>query len=230
MEDGGSISHPLGRRRHTSLFALTLLASLSVAHLICRRFRRGSAFVARSPTSVASIRSSAIRSQRAENMSSSPSAMIDDEAFDRAVAALRADGGVAVLELPLHVSSSLGSQFAVGRRALDVAGGAAARDEGHSGSTNIRTIGPNDDSAHATGYHPAGDIGSMSRYNAHREGFVFSDGDAFDVPLPPPEAEADEFRNAMDGMFHSLHDEISSGMLRAAERSLGLEAGWFQNN
>jgi hypothetical protein len=53
------------------------------------------------------------------------------------------------------------------------------------GESNVRRIQPDEDSAHVTGYHPASVTEGMSRYNAHRHGFVFSDGGMLQVEGVP---------------------------------------------
>jgi len=59
-----------------------------------------------------------------------------------------------------------------------------------------------DDSQHATGYHPAG-MASLSRYNLYREGFVFSDGELFNISR---NGIADkQFKSCMLQMRRVLH-------------------------
>ena len=48
-------------------------------------------------------------------------------------------------------------------------------DNSHQPEEFYSFLSASDDSHHANGYHPA-NISSLSRYNLHREGFVFSDG------------------------------------------------------
>jgi isopenicillin N synthase-like dioxygenase len=126
--------------------------------------------------------------------------------------------GVAIIEyLPFKVADIHRRGFAVARHALD-----HVRREG-----NIRCvpwIDPGADSAHVTGYHPANDPKSgMSRYNAYREGFVFSDGNVFNVEGVP------DFQPTAKAMFDSLH-AIASCVLQAIDRKLELPSGWLQEN
>lgn len=77
------------------------------------------------------------------------------------------------------------------------------------------------DSAHATGFHSAGGDNSMSRYNAHREGFVVSDDQRLEMQTVP------EFGQGMTDLSKSLH-VIADQTLGAIERQLGIPPGWFQ--
>ena len=89
--------------------------------------------------------------------------------------------GVAVIELSLSSSSSFDiaaslqeqhqNGFDIARKAMDRVF-ADTSDDDDKQSIAAVMIPPDADSAHATGFHRAG---GMSRYNAHREGFVFSD-------------------------------------------------------
>lgn len=64
-----------------------------------------------------------------------------------------------------------------------------------------------------TGFHAATDV--HGRYNRHREGYVFSNGEMFD-------AGSDDFRDDMKKLFQLMHDDVADGVLRAIERRLEL--------
>lgn len=98
-------------------------------------------------------------------------------------------------------------------RAFEVARAALDDEPSHS---DCPTIPPDADSAHVTGYHLTE---GMSRYNAHREGLVFSDGNL---------VGNDELQVAMKKMFDSLHS-IAQDVLTALEQEWNLPQGWFQN-
>ena len=85
-------------------------------------------------------------------------------------------------------------------------------------------IPPDADSAHASGVHAAG---WGSSYNAHREGFVFSDGASFGVPADHPEAAAD-FERATRRAFGAAL-AAAREVLFALERRMALERGWFEH-
>jgi len=71
-------------------------------------------------------------------------------------------GGHAIV--PLHEDSQrvVARAFDISRRAFD------AIDKTKNPCDIVRCICSTDDSAHATGYHPASSSTSMSRYNARR--------------------------------------------------------------
>ena len=150
--------------------------------------------------------------------------------WDGVADSLRTNGGVATIDfIPAGVCSMHAACFWTARRGLDV----AKRNRDGDTLSTIKRIGPNDDSAHATGYHCAGSDGSsMSRYNSYREGFVFSDGNIFDVDLGENENEKIEgkrFQSDMETFFASMHDAIAVNVLRAIARNLGCQdEDWFQ--
>ncbi len=115
--------------------------------------------------------------------------------------------GVATVNLPLACEELHGRSFAAARRSF-----------GRLCESSVACIPPNADSAHATGYHPAG---GMSRYNAHREGFVFSDHQIIEVKGVP------ESQPIMMEFFHSLH-AIAQQVLLAMERKSDFPVSWFQ--
>lgn len=131
-------------------------------------------------------------------------------------------------------------------------------------------ITPDMDSASVTGYHRAGIhlhhndnehtpatnntnhskiiINSLSRYNAYREGFIFSNGEMFpfhnnnksrDCMEDKTEDSQHEddtlvllssFDQTMNTLFHSMHDDIACPILEAIATYLELnDKNWFQN-
>lgn len=136
-----------------------------------------------------------------------------DDVWDRAATNLR-HIGVATIDLALAREEAHARSFATAQIALNVA---------HETPTSVKWIPINADSAHATGYHTAGGENSLSRYNAHREGFVFSDDQTFDVE------EVVDFKVDMEGLSASLQS-VADQVLRALERQLDIPAGWFQQN
>lgn len=76
------------------------------------------------------------------------------------------------------------------------------------------------DSAHVTGYHPAG--GSMSRYNLFREGFVWSDEGTMDI--------SDSEFNVSTRQLEDLLHFVAQSVLQSIEQDLELPVGWFEKN
>ena len=152
--------------------------------------------------------------------------------WDSVADSLRANGGVATIDfIPPGICNVHATCFETAWRGLDV----AKRNRDGDTSSTIKRIGPNDDSAHATGYHCAGSDGSsMSRYNSYREGFVFSDGNIFNVDLGEKDSEkrrGKTFQSDMESFFASMHDAIAVNVLRAIARNLGCgDEDWFQAN
>ena len=127
-------------------------------------------------------------------------------AWDRVVKDLEHEGGMAVVSLPPTSANIHAYAFETAQRAMD-------DDKSHY---DCPIIPPNADSAHVTGYHSTE---GMSRYNMHREGLVFSDGNL---------AGNNEFQHAMRAMFDSLHG-IAQHVLTALEEEWQLPENWFQN-
>ena len=151
--------------------------------------------------------------------------------WDGVADSLRTNGGVATIGfIPSDICNMHCACFGTARRGLDF----AKRNRDGDTSCIIKRIGPNDDSAHATGYHSAGSDGSsMSRYNSYREGFVFSDGNIFDVDLGGENDNGTRqkkiFQSDMETFFASMHDAIAVNVLRAIARNLGCQdEDWFQ--
>ena len=129
--------------------------------------------------------------------------------WDGVIDDLEVQGGMTTVQLPMALQELHATSFATARDALDLA---------KEAPNVVEAIVPEADSGHATGFHTAG---GMSRYNAHREGFVFSDGGHLTVEGMP------QFEPGMAQLFDSLHG-ISTQVLRALERKLELPADWFQ--
>ncbi|KAL3782400.1 hypothetical protein HJC23_005448 [Cyclotella cryptica] len=157
--------------------------------------------------------------------------------FDQCAQTLEADG-YALLSLPQHgeVVASLSQAFATARWALDVV--SKSRDSSDPSETTgckvVPLIDPESDSASWTGYHCA--ASTNGRYNEFREGFVFSNGEMFDIQMRNHKADLDcisaetqrSFGNEMNEMFHIMHDVIADGILRAIERRLQLPHLYFK--
>jgi isopenicillin N synthase-like dioxygenase len=134
---------------------------------------------------------------------------LSEDVWDGVIADLEKQGGLATVQLPLVLQELHATSFATARHALDLA---------KETPNVVKAIAPEADSGHATGFHTAG---GTSRYNAHREGFVFSDGGHLTVEGMP------HFESGMTQLFDSLHG-ISTQVLRALERKLELPDNWFQ--
>ncbi len=171
--------------------------------------------------------------------------------IDNVVLDLLKNGGVATLTLPDNLVQTNKQAFEVASRALDVASsssctsknsknnGTLARSSSSNDSNNIiiPRIQENSNSASVTGYHSAGGSDSLSRYNTFREGFIFSNGESFDIELPKnrrsSEKNDDEdevsFKDAMDEMFNSMCNVMAVETLRGIARHLKLDdESWFE--
>jgi len=130
------------------------------------------------------------------------------------------ENGVALLEIPTSFEQESTTipqaAFSSSTEALDLLLGA---------SDALKCLCPavideSTDSAHATGYHR---VGRMSaRYNAHREGFVFSDGQEFSIKQCP------SFRPNCALLQELLH-QTADTVLDMICRHLELPLGWFQD-
>ena len=76
------------------------------------------------------------------------------------------------------------------------------------------------------GYHNAASVNG--RYNEYREGFVFSNGDIFDIKNIGGETSVN-FENEMSNLFRIMHDNVANGVLRAIERRLELPNLFFRD-
>lgn len=137
------------------------------------------------------------------------------------------NGGVATLYLPEPLEKIFQTSFATASVALD---SAAAFTTNTNQSINdisevFPIIEPTANSANATGYHSAGGNNSLSRYNAYRQGFIFSNGELFDVPLP-----SGNFESTMKEMFHSLSHVIAQQVLIGIAEHLQIDPDWFQTH
>ena len=165
---------------------------------------------------------------------------IPKSAIDQATADLLQNGGVATLNLPLQLAQIHSSAFQTATRALNIAADIAKYDGNsypHSEFSQVKLpiIEPNANSGSVTGYHSAGGDNALSRYNVHREGFVFSNGESFELPLPTSSAniegayENSSFEQEMNDMFNSLCNVIAKDILRGIERYLKIDEGWFED-
>ena len=120
-------------------------------------------------------------------------------------------------ELQASASSSniiISTAFEQARCALEIASSETSDDK-------LPVIDPSTDSGSWTGFHKADEING--RYNAHRRGFIFSNGEFFGLESKP------EFENDMQQLFHFCHDIVATGVLRAIERRLELPDDYFDN-
>lgn len=119
-------------------------------------------------------------------------------------------------QLQQHQQPVVQAAFAIATKTLDHIKGCT---EYSSESSLCQVlIDEETDSAHATGYHR---LGCMSaRYNAHREGFVFSDGCEFDVRGFP------EFRKNCAALQRLMH-ATAVLVLNIICQHLQLPLGWF---
>jgi isopenicillin N synthase-like dioxygenase len=138
-----------------------------------------------------------------------------DSIWDQAVRDWQENSGVAIVDLN---DESLQSISAI---AFDTA--ETAFDRVTTDPDVVTHIPDAADSGHVTGYHPAAASNSLSRYNAHRRGFVWSDDGVISVAGMP------EFANAQASLQDVMH-LISDRMLTALERQLQIPGGWFQGN
>lgn len=127
-------------------------------------------------------------------------------------------GGYALLSLSNTQQNVIAKGFRCGRESLEKMQSLA--NENKNVASVVRCILDTDDSAHAVGYHSSG---GMSRYNSHREGFVFSDGAMFSM-----ESMVD-FEECMKDMQECLHT-IANQVMKELGRKLDLPHGWFEEN
>ncbi len=141
--------------------------------------------------------------------------------FDKCVHDLEINGGYALLplsELQLSSNNVISNAFDTSRRAFDEI--KCVDDDGCNGDgSSLPVIDPSTDSGGWTGYHKASHING--RYNQHRQGFVFSNGELFNL-----DSNVD-FESDMKEFFHFAHDVVANGVLRAIERRLELPDCYF---
>ena len=163
--------------------------------------------------------------------------------WDDVVTDLRRQYGMATIHLPIEIQELHERAFQVARMALDRVRSSSSieKNDGSDASATVRMIQQGDDSAHATGYHCAGGSNSMSRYNEYREGFVFSNGETFQVPLNSrhqqigrqrdlEECQEENFEYIMKNLFETSLHGICNHILLAIERKLQLPMNYFQNS
>ena len=158
--------------------------------------------------------------------------ILPQSTFDNLVRDLVKNGGVATLTLPDSLAQSNKQVFDIASKALDEASrGSNEIDDIDEG---IRTVIPriqqNSNSAAVTGYHSAGGSDSLSRYNTFREGFVFSNGETFDIALPNINGNKDKsFKEAMNEMFDTMCGIVATQTLQGISRYLELDdESWFE--
>jgi len=144
--------------------------------------------------------------------------------FDNCVNELELNG-YALLSIPTiyqnndceRKRTSISNAFATARCALDDI----------SSNTEIPIIDPSTDSGSWTGYHNAAVVNG--RYNQYREGFVFSNGEMFNVDTTNNNNNNNNinFENDLNNLFDIMHDDIANGVLRAIERRLELPNQYF---
>jgi hypothetical protein len=142
--------------------------------------------------------------------------------FDKCVHDLEINGGYAILPLTGLQSSSnntISNAFDTARCVFDEIRCGGGDNDGSDGSLLMPLIDPSTDSGGWTGYHKA-DV-TNGRYNEHREGFVFSNGEFFAVD------SNDDFESDMKQFFHFCHDVVANGVMRAIERRLELPDCYF---
>ena len=160
--------------------------------------------------------------------------------WDDVVTDLRRQYGMATIHLPIEIQELHERAFQVARMALDRVRSSSSieKNDGSDASATVRMIQQGDDSAHATGYHCAGGSNSMSRYNEYREGFVFSNGETFQVPLSSrnqqerehEEYQEENFEYIMGNLFETSLHGICNNILLAIERNLQLPTNYFQKS
>jgi len=84
--------------------------------------------------------------------------------------------------------------------------------------SSLPKIPPEADSAHVSGYHPAGDL---SRYNRYREGFIWSDNPAGTISSDP------QFEATISALRCQLLN-VAQEALRSLESAFDLECGYFE--
>ena len=152
---------------------------------------------------------------------------IDADQFDKCAQDLEANG-YALLPLPSKIRTSISNSFETARTAI------SSISAENDSTINVPMIDPVTDSANWTGYHCATE--RNGRYNKFREGFVFSNGEMFDVECKSGGGCSDQkqgpvanFGNQMIDMFHIMHNVIADGMLQAIERRLQLPRYYFRD-
>jgi hypothetical protein len=187
------------------------------------------------------------------------SSSIPNDVIDQLTLSLLHNSGVATLSLPDHLTQIHQQAFQVATRALDVSSSYVKANSNSNGDNNSNgnpapcpIILPNSNSATVTGYHSAGGDNALSRYNLHRQGFVFSNGESFpfihnyehehenglngnvdnnvNVNVNVDNNDLEEsFQPCMDQMFDSICNVIASSVLKGIARHLEIDEEWFHD-
>ena len=146
-----------------------------------------------------------------------------DLQFDTCAKTLESKG-YALLLMSDELTSIISKAFTTARIALDSA--SATSDDLNC---KVPIIDPESNSGGWTGYHCANS--KNGRYNKHREGFVFSNGEMFDVNISTGvnDINVTSFASEMDGLFHVMHNIIANGVLSAIEKRLKLPEMYFRD-
>lgn len=159
----------------------------------------------------------------------------DCNIFDRCVSDLESNGGYALLPLWTladsqqdnsndAMPSTISRAFSTTISAMDAISASLSDNQ----DANVPLINSDTDSGSWTGYHHA--ASKNGRYNEFREGFVFSNGDMFDVTLQDKsDNSSTTFQHEMNGLFNIMHNVIATGVLSAIERRLELPINYFAN-
>lgn len=142
-----------------------------------------------------------------------------DLKFDACAQSLESSG-YALLPICVDLKSSIAKTFSTARNGLDAVSSSA-------GECNVPLIDSSSDSGSWTGYHRA--ALQNGRYNRFREGFVFSNGEMFDIDTSSENGQTHAFATHMNELFHTMHNVIANGVLGAIERRLQLPSRYFQN-
>ena len=130
--------------------------------------------------------------------------------------------GYGLLRIPDNLSSCISKAFLAARVALD---DVSANMDQHP-CNDVPLIDPKSSSSSWTGYHQATSLNG--RYNRFREGFVFSNGEMFEIEAASRKT-VDSFASQMNELFHIMHDVIANGILEAIEKILELPDSYFRN-
>lgn len=155
--------------------------------------------------------------------------VIHKASIEKVAVDLIQNGGVATLYLPETLEKVFQNSFTTASDALDVASAFASNPITNDNDVSERIcpiIEPNANSANATGYHSAGGENALSRYNAYRQGFIFSNGELFDIPL----SNNENFETSMKEMFDSLSNVIAQQVIIGIAEHLQIDPGWFQDH
>lgn len=158
---------------------------------------------------------------------------IPDEEIDQVALSLLENSGVATLVLPESLAQIHKDSFQIAKLALLK----CQRTQTSPSSSSIPWIDPlHSNSATVTGYHVSGEENGMGRYNFYREGFVFSNGELFDLQVDDNNGNNDSehknplgFEKQMGEMFDSMCRVIGKSVLRGIARYLNIDELWFES-